>query len=131
MLEPERRQRWHVVVADDDPDWRALSLAAVASTGLGTTAVADGVALLAECERLLSVADRSVLVLSDLEMPGMSGLDAMTYMPSLGVRVHVVLVTGVTSLDVLAGASAAGAAVVLHKPVSRSALLDAVAELTS
>jgi CheY-like chemotaxis protein len=131
MHEPGRRRTWHIVVADDDEDWRALIVMAVASTGLRTTVVADGVALLAECQRLVAATDRSVLVLSDLEMPGMSGLDAMTDMPSLGSRVHVVLITGVTARDMLADAAASGAAAVLHKPVSRRALLDAVAELTS
>jgi CheY-like chemotaxis protein len=123
--------KWHIVVADDDADWRALMLSAVASAGPSVTAVNDGLQLVAECRRMLDSTDRCLLVLSDLEMPGLSGLDAMAALPELGSRVHVVLVTGVSSREELARAGAAGAAVVLHKPVSRRALLDAIAGVLS
>lgn len=125
------RREWHIVVADDDADWRALMLAAMASAGRSVTAVDDGLQLLAECRRMLDSTDRSLLVLSDLEMPGLSGMEAMAALPELGTRVHVVLITGVSCPEQLARADAVGASAILRKPVSRRALLDAVAGVLS
>lgn len=65
------------------------------------------------------------LVISDIRMPGPSGLEALARTRAAGNGVPFLLITGYGSSDVLATASELGA-VVLQKPFSRRDLLTRV-----
>lgn len=123
------RHDWYVIVADDDPDWRSLMAVALQSAGFHVFEAADGWELVAHCQALLATPARRVLVISDVEMPGLTGTDALALLSGLASRMRVVLITGTQSAEVMQGADAAGAFAVLQKPVSRSALLRMVNEL--
>ncbi|MBD8870112.1 response regulator transcription factor [Nocardioides donggukensis] len=61
----------NIVVADDDEDIRELVVFKLRQSGHEVTAVSDGAAAVSACQ-----AERPALVLLDVMMPGMSGLDA-------------------------------------------------------
>ena len=60
-----------IVVADDDEDIRELVVFKLRQSGHDVVAVGDGAAAVAACQE-----ERPALVLLDVMMPGMSGLDA-------------------------------------------------------
>jgi len=124
------RHDWYVIVADDDPDWRGLMAVALQSAGFHVFEAGDGWELVAHCRALLAVPSQRVLVLSDVEMPGMTGLTAMAQLQGYADRLRVILITGTHSASTLAGADAAGAHAVMHKPVSRLELLRMVNAVT-
>jgi two-component system response regulator FlrC len=126
----KRRCDWYIVIADDDDDWRALMVSALQAAGFAVEEVADGLALMSLCGRLLAAADRPLLVVSDIEMPGMSGIEVLGRIRRAGSHVHALLVTGATSRSVLADAAASGATSVLHKPVKLRELVGAVTGIT-
>lgn len=123
------RQDWYVIVADDDPDWRSLMAVALQSAGFHVFEAGDGWELVAHCQALLATPARRVLVISDVEMPGLTGTGALALLRDFASRMRVVLITGTQSADVLSGADGVGAFAVLQKPVSRSALLRMVNQL--
>ena len=74
MSETEARARPRVMIADDDPDIRALVSIAVTRAGLDLVAVTeDGDAAWAALTRL-----RPDLAVIDVSMPGMTGLEICT-----------------------------------------------------
>jgi two-component system, OmpR family, response regulator len=126
----KRGYDWYIVIADDDDDWRTLMVSALQAAGFAVEEAADGLALMSLCGRLLAAADRPLLVVSDVEMPGMSGLEVLGRIRNTGSHVHALLVTGATSPSVLAEAAASGATRVLHKPVKLRELVGLVAGIT-
>jgi CheY-like chemotaxis protein len=121
------RQDWYVVVADDDADWRGLMAVALQSAGFHVFEASDGWELVAHCQALLATPGRRVLIISDVEMPGLGGIDALEMLRGYESRLRVALITGAQSTLLQTGAT--GVRAVLRKPVSRSALMRAVEEL--
>lgn len=120
------RHDWYVVVADDDADWRGLMTVALHAAGFNVFEASDGWELVAHCHALLATPGRRVLIISDVEMPGLGGIDALAHLRGYESRIRVALITGVQSQALQDGADAAGAQAVLQKPVSRSALMRMV-----
>ena len=71
---------------------------------------------------------RPHLVLLDLVMPGISGLDALTYFRQHNRTVPVIVVTGRMEQEIARQARAAGAFAIVVKPVDLDALGDLVAQ---
>jgi CheY-like chemotaxis protein len=116
-----------VLIAEDDWAMRELLLWAFDADGYEVTAVASGPALLETLASSL-LADSGVepfdLVVSDIRMPGWSGLPAMEELCRSRVLPPVVAITAFGSEEVHERAERAGAIVVLDKPFD-------VAELTA
>ena len=68
------------------------------------------------------------LVLLDLIMPGISGLEALTYFRQHHPTVPVIVVTGRMEQEIARQARAAGAFAIVGKPVDLDALEDLVAQ---
>lgn len=117
-----------VVVADDDGDWRKLMANALRSAGYCVDEAADGDELVAHCCELRARAFR-VLVVSDVDMPGCTGLEATARLRALGANATVLLVTGTHSARVVAAAQNAGAYGVMRKPISKRDLLATVGHM--
>jgi CheY-like chemotaxis protein len=111
-----------VLLADDDALIRAIVSDLLAELGHGVVAAQDG----AEAVALSASEHPDVLVL-DLLMPRLSGLDALRAMRAAGVAAPAVLLTAITDGSVRALEGAEEVAVVLEKPVSRRALARALA----
>jgi CheY-like chemotaxis protein len=121
--------RRSVLVAEDDPDMRRLLVTLLRMTGYRVVEATDGADLLA---RLDPADDGSRpepvdVIVSDVEMPQLSGLDLLAALRCSCWTTPVVLVTAFGDDDIRAEARALGAAALLDKPLDPEALRDAVA----
>ena len=119
-----------VLLVDDEPDVRAVEVRTMEHLGYRALAVPSGEAALGELRRRGSDV---ALLITDLTMPGMSGLELAREARALSPDLPVVLCTGYGSRETEAEARALGVRVVLPKPHSlhdlgraAAAALDAV-----
>src|SRR5690242_2574712 len=105
-----------VLLAEDDEDYRRLLAARLTREGMEVVEVEDG----SELRDYLQlsrpggdVAEPDVIV-SDIQMPGESGLEALERIQPL--RVPVVLITSLASTEVRASAARAGVVAIFEKP---------------
>jgi CheY-like chemotaxis protein len=114
--------RGHVLVVDDEPDVLETLREILEVLGYKTSTAASGEQAIAEMATV-----QPELVLLDLMMPGMSGLEALTHFREHHRTVPVIVVTGNTDPAVAREARAGGAVDVLGKPLDFSALRGVVA----
>jgi DNA-binding NtrC family response regulator len=111
-----------ILVVDDDSLVRQTFGEVLAASGYEVTLADSGMAALA----LLDAA-RPDVVLLDIAMPGMNGLDTLARIISRRPRLPVVMITGNTDIDLATEAVRRGAADYVHKPVDLDDLARAVA----
>ena len=113
-----------LVVADDDEDIRELVVFKLRQSGHDVVAVGDGAAAVAACQE-----ERPALVLLDVMMPGMSGLDAARVLrqsPETATIPVIMLTARAQETDIEQG-FAAGADDYVTKPFSPRELASRVA----
>jgi CheY-like chemotaxis protein len=115
----------HVLCVDDEPTNRRIIREILLAADIDVTDVEDA-------ETGLALLDTSAfdLVLMDLRMPGMDGLTAVRHIrgrPDGAAATPVILVTADTSADLDDRSRAAGANLVVRKPVDMRVLFDAIA----
>jgi DNA-binding NtrC family response regulator len=119
-----------VLVVDDEPALREVLSQRLADWGCGVSTAGD----VAEAEAILARA-RPDLVLSDVVLPGLSGLDLLRRFKQHDPDLCVILITAHANVDAAVEAMKAGARDFLTKPLDPVALraeIDAVrAELRS
>lgn len=110
-----------VAVVDDDDAARISLVRLLEVSGYATRAYDSGSAL-------LESADTGVVscVVTDLAMPGVSGLELQKALRARGVVVPMVFVTGFGTVSTSVQAMRDGAVDFLEKPADPGALLDAV-----
>jgi DNA-binding NtrC family response regulator len=101
-----------ILIADDDPDMRALMEAALKESGFEVTACPSAEAALAELPR-----DDYDVVVADFQMPGMNGLELCERIVAGHPDVPVVVVTAHGTVDTAIGAIRAGAYDFVLKPI--------------
>ncbi len=104
--------RTRVLVVDDDTDAREMLSAVLTQAGYDVDAAADGFAALAHVSRY-----RPDLVLTDLRMPGMTGVDLLQRIRRVHGDVPVIIATGLETWDLCTAAEAYGAVTCLIKPI--------------
>src|SRR4051812_6797297 len=123
--------RAHVLLAEDDDDFRALLVTALRKDGHLITELEDGfelsdyLALTRPEGGLIPTPD---LVLSDVRMPGHSGLDVLARARSSGLRCPVLLLTAFPDDELRERARGLGRCVVIEKPVDLDVLRSYVRE---
>jgi two-component system, cell cycle response regulator len=100
-----------ILVVDDDPDIASLLVARLRTLGYDAEAACDGQAALAR----VSAAPPDLIML-DVSMPGMTGLEVLDALRARDLDLAVVLVTGWGSEDVAIDALRRGADDYLRKP---------------
>jgi DNA-binding NtrC family response regulator len=113
------RPRLHVLIVDDDAATRDGLVALLESWGYRATAAPDGKAALSECDKELPHA-----VVTDLMMPGMSGLEFIT---ALGERVQqlaIIFLTGQATVETAVQAIKLGAYDYMAKPLDPQRLRE-------
>jgi len=110
-----------VYIVDDDPSVRLALARLVRSAGMR----AEVFATVRELMNFSRFASRACVV-SDVRMPGTSGLDLPALLAQQGWRLPVIFVTAYETEENLAAARRAGAAAFFRKPVDDQALLDAI-----
>jgi two-component system, NtrC family, response regulator AtoC len=114
-------QSGNVLVVDDDPDVGKVIEALLVQAGIACRWVPDADSALAVLrERPMDV------VITDLRMPGPSGLDLLEAIVERWPEIPVVLLTAHATLDVAVEASIKGAADFLRKPFDREEVLFTV-----
>jgi CheY-like chemotaxis protein len=89
----EERTGRSVILAEDDPYMRTMLCGALEREGFRVTSVTDGLELV---EAVKSSVDRSEsphLIVSDVQMPGCTGLTALARLRKLNLRTPALLIT--------------------------------------
>jgi CheY-like chemotaxis protein/anti-sigma regulatory factor (Ser/Thr protein kinase) len=114
----------HVLVVDDDKVTRHLLRSVLEKAGYAVTAAASGEEAL---ERARVPGDRAPdLILLDVWMPGMSGLDVLARLREEGLNPRVVVLTSDDTPETLIGALKSQALQFMSKPIDAEALIEAV-----
>ena len=104
--------RTRVLVVDDEADARELITQVLSQAGYEVDDAADGFAALAKVSRY-----RPDVVLTDLRMPGMHGVDLCERIRRVHGDVPVIIATGLETWDLCTSAEAYGAVTCLIKPL--------------
>jgi len=101
----------HLLIVDDEETTRELCLAVAQQTGLKATAVASA-------EEALEVVDQSAIdiVLTDLKLPGTSGLELLRTLHEMHPAVAVIVLTQYGTIDSAIEATKTGALDYVTKP---------------
>src|SRR5215207_1345489 len=113
------RPRPQILVVDDDAATREGLLALLDSWGYQASEAADGVAALAACDKALPQA-----IVTDLMMPGMTGLEFVAALAERVQQTAVIFVTGQASIDTAVQAIKLGAYDYLAKPLEPQRLRE-------
>jgi len=119
-----------VVVADDDADLRAELASALIDDGCVVTEARDGYELLAVLAAWATGGDKSGgldAIVTDVMMPGFSGIDVLTALQRHLIRVPIVVVTAFGDARTCRAAESLGSVSVLKKPFTIDELRAALA----
>jgi FixJ family two-component response regulator len=100
-----------IAVIDDDESFRVALVESLSSLGYGSSGYAS-----AEDYIRVVEGDSFDCVVSDIHMPGMSGLDLMKHLAARGSGTPVILITARSDANLEAKAAIAGAVCLLRKP---------------
>ena len=129
MAEPVARSAERVLIVEDDPSTRSGLTELVRSWGFTAESAADGIEAL---ERVTTF--RPSIVVSDMVMPRMSGLELLKALQAESDAVKVVLLTAQGTVDTAVEAVKAGAEDYLTKPLDPNRLrrlLERLAEINA
>jgi len=104
--------RDRVLIVDDDPDMREALAVLLTDAGYQVDVAHDGQEAIGKLP--MSSPD---LVVTDVQMPGMHGLDLAQYLRRLDDKLPIVLATGCETRDLQTQAEAYGAVACLVKPI--------------
>ena len=110
-----------IAVIDDDEAVRSAIENLVRSLGLRAVAFASA-------EDFLSSASSATAncLITDVQMPGMSGVELLGHLATTGIRMPVILITAFPKDHVRAQAEASGAIGYLSKPFDARALVECI-----
>ena len=123
--------RRRVFLAEDDDTLRTLVAAILRAAGYHVMEAHDGLELLAGIEFAITFQHERpehLIVVSDIEMPGLSGLDVLTILHCAQLKTACILITGFGDRETVAEASDLGARI-FHKPFDIDDLVTTVVEL--
>ena len=120
-LPPQTAARRSILVVDDNPFIRNMFRKHLERAGFAVSEAEDGQEALRRLER--AGAD---VVLLDVNMPRMDGLECLSGIRERDPRVQVIMVTGETDVKIGVSAMKRGAMDYLVKPVKRDELLDII-----
>ena len=115
-----------VLVVDDDEDMRAALSEALARLGLSTETATDGEDGLRKVE-----ADRFDLVISDIKMPNMGGIELLAKIKEVSPELPVIMMTAYGSVETSVEAIRAGASDYILKPFSSDILENSISRILS
>jgi two-component system NtrC family response regulator len=120
----DKRGTMSILVIDDDASLRRVTEYHLEQAGYRVLTASNG----REGVRLFQQ-ERPMLVITDLQMPGQSGLEVLEQVKALDVETLVILITAYGTIEQAVAAMKKGAHDFLTKPVSRDALLLAVGKV--
>ncbi len=117
-------QTYRLLIVDDEPNVRLVFRTALATPAYSIATADDG-------ETALALAEQNTLdlILLDLQMPGLSGMDVLEKLRERALDVPVVIVTAHGSIPDVVRAMRLGAIDFVSKPLTPEALRNVVAEV--
>jgi len=109
----------HVLLVDDDEDWRSVIADVLSEEGFSVSTASDGRAACVSCRR-----SRPAVVVTDVDMPVMTGGELVAWLRSTDRTLPVIVVTGEDELAV--ATECPDAFRVLRKPATAEAIVSAV-----
>ncbi len=116
-----------ILIVDDSPAMRALSRRYLEQAGIPSESIEearDGSEALLRIEAL-----PPDLILSDWNMPGLTGIDLLETLTRRGSSIPVVLVSTEATAEMRDRAAAAGARGFITKPFTQESLISALTDL--
>ena len=113
-----RVAKTRVLVVDDDADARELIGLVLQQAGYDVDDAPDGFAALTKVAH-----SRPDLVVTDLHMPGMHGIDLLHRIRRIHGDVPVILATGLETYDLCTAAESYGAVTCMVKPINLEELI--------
>ena len=120
-LDDRRFEQSSVLLVDDEPALLRATARHLRGAGYAVTACADG----ASAATVLATATFDV-VISDIEMPSLNGVDLLKLLRQRGLDVPVILMTGAPGLETAMLAVEHGAFKYVTKPIAARDLLEVV-----
>jgi FixJ family two-component response regulator len=112
-----------IAIVDDDESFRRATASFVRSLGYVAAAFASGEAFL-QSDRL----DEADCLITDVQMPGMTGLELQSRLRGQGKRLPIIFVTAFPELKARGQALADGAVAFLGKPFNDQKLITCLNE---
>ena len=106
-----------IAVIDDDESFRIALVESLCSLGFDAREFASA-------EEFLAGEGSCDCVVTDIHMPGMSGLDLKQLLTARGSKMPVIMITARAEPDLEAKAASSGAVCLLRKPFEADALID-------
>jgi two-component system response regulator (stage 0 sporulation protein F) len=111
----------NILVVDDQPGIRRLLVEVLSENGYAVEAASNGY------EGLQKIKDLNpVIVLMDMKMPGMDGIETLREIRRLGLKTKVVMMTAYGELDMINEAKELGAVAYITKPFDIVALCQLI-----
>lgn len=108
-----------ISIIDDDESLRTALVGLVRSLGYRASGFANAEDFLAAAE-----AERSAAIVTDIQMPGLSGIELKERLTEQGCVAPVIMITARSEAGLKERAFASGALCVLKKPFAAEALID-------
>lgn len=115
-----------ILIADDDAEMRHLLEAVLVHAGRPVDSAASGTELLARLDELSRTEQLPALIVTDVQMPGATGLEALERIRATMPNVPVILITAFGDADTHDRARALGALAVFNKPFPMQLLRETV-----
>ena len=128
-----KQGRW-VLIADDDEEMRSLMSSILRTDGITVSEAKDGQELLSMLVAKTAPDGSPIspdLVVTDVQMPGATGMRVLSHVRRAHPTVPVILITAFGSAELQAQAKRLGAATVLDKPFDLAELRKLVQRLLS
>ncbi|MCF6157945.1 MAG: response regulator [wastewater metagenome] len=114
-----------ILIVDDEEGYRKVLKNSLTDLGFQTKAVNNGLDALEEIKR-----HYYSVILLDVKMPGMDGIELLDQMQEMRFDSHVVIITAYTDEDVVKEAIRKGAKKVITKPFSTNDIEACLIEFT-
>ena len=108
-----------IAIVDDDESFRRATLSFIRSLGYSAAAFPSADAFLSS-----NAVENTDCLISDIQMPGMSGIELQNYLIAQGHRVPVIFVTAFPEMEARGHALSAGAIGFLGKPFGDQNLIS-------
>jgi CheY-like chemotaxis protein len=115
-----------ILIAEDDAEMRRLLELVLGPAGLPVYSAASGTELLARLDQLSRDRLQPALVVTDVHMPGATGLDALERIRATTPEVPVILITAFGDPETHQRARELGALAVFNKPFPLQLLRETV-----
>ncbi len=127
-MKEHKHERGLVLIADDDEAMRQMLAVSLRSEGFEVGECQDGTALLDRLRQAKGEDSEPCLVVTDMRMPGVDGLDVLHWLRRWVPGVPVILITAFGDVRTHQRALELGATRVLDKPFDLRELHDAAVD---